>query len=113
MKKFILAAFLILGLLASGMRRCAHRKKADEKLTVVVSFNAMKEFTQAVGGDAIHVVSFDSRRHRAPWVFPYSRSDEDPAQCQTPHRPWSGNGTVGPENRGNIRKSQFDRCRGL
>lgn len=57
MKKFILAAFLILGLLASGCGGAPTEKKADEKLTVVVSFNAMKEFTQAVGGDAIHVVS--------------------------------------------------------
>ena len=56
MKKFILAAFLILGLLASGCGGAPTEKKADEKLTVVVSFNAMKEFTQAVGGDAIHVV---------------------------------------------------------
>ena len=51
MKKFILAAFLILGLLASGCGGAPTEKKADEKLTVVVSFNAMKEFTQAVGGD--------------------------------------------------------------
>ena len=95
------------------MRRCAHRKKSGWKTHSGCQFQC-DEGIYAGSGRRRHPRRFlDSRRHRAPWVFPYSRSDEDPAQCQTPHRPWSGNGTVGPENRGNIRKSQFDRCRGL
>ena len=36
MKKFILAAFLILGLLASGCGGAPTEKKADEKLTVIL-----------------------------------------------------------------------------
>lgn len=70
MKKFILAAFLILGLLASGCGGAPTEKKADEKLTVVVSFNAMKEFTQAVGGDAIHVVSLIPEGTEPNGTFP-------------------------------------------
>ena len=69
MKKFILAAFLILGLLASGCGGAPTEKKRMKNSTVVVSFNAMKEFTQAVGGDAIHVVSLIPEA-QSPMGFP-------------------------------------------
>lgn len=53
-----IAAALLCGALLVGTASCAAPKKdtgADGKINVVVTFDAMKEFTKAVGGDRVHV----------------------------------------------------------
>ena len=53
---FCICTLLLCNLLAGcGSKEPA--PAADHKLRVVVTFNAMKEFTQAVGQDKIHITS--------------------------------------------------------
>lgn len=48
---------LLLSCLLAGCGSKEPAPAADHKLRVVVTFNAMKEFTQAVGQDKIHITS--------------------------------------------------------
>jgi zinc transport system substrate-binding protein len=58
MKKIIVILGILLFLLSSGCQSHKEKKPVDDgKLKVVVSFNAMKEFTAAVGGPYIHIIS--------------------------------------------------------
>ena len=60
MKKISIIFCICTLLLSSLLAGCGSKEPApaaDHKLRVVVTFNAMKEFTQAVGQDKIHITS--------------------------------------------------------
>ena len=60
MKKLSIIFCICTLLLCSLLAGCGSKEPApaaDHKLRVVVTFNAMKEFTQAVGQDKIHITS--------------------------------------------------------
>ena len=60
MKKLSIIFCICTLLLCNLLAGCGSKEPApaaDHKLRVVVTFNAMKEFTQAVGQDKIHITS--------------------------------------------------------
>ena len=60
MKKLSIIFCICTLLLSNLLAGCGSKEPApaaDHKLRVVVTFNAMKEFTQAVGQDKIHITS--------------------------------------------------------